>query len=147
MTDSEIGPDDTLDGDYGRLLERATEIYVKRVTSPRGIFTWTRAVSAGGSRERRKGGGVPKALLPLTRRYRRALVSPNAIHGAVSCWVALRVTCENARRWQMLDLVANACGVVGFFMLARRTDDKFWRTSGFVPAALNLGVLVLRLFT
>jgi hypothetical protein len=36
MTDSEIGPDDALDGDYGRLLERATGIYVKRVTSPTG---------------------------------------------------------------------------------------------------------------
>jgi hypothetical protein len=47
----------------------------------------------------------------------------------------------------VLDLVANAGGAVGLFMLALRTDDKFWRTSGFVLAALNFVVLVLRLFT
>ena len=46
----------------------------------------------------------------------------------------------------VLDLVASACGAVGFFMLARRTDDKFWRTSLSGLAALNLVVLVLRLF-
>jgi len=48
---------------------------------------------------------------------------------------------------QMLDLVALACGAVGLFMLALRTDDKFWRTSYFVCAALNIVVLVIRLFT
>jgi hypothetical protein len=37
VTHTEIGVDDTLDGDYGRLLERATEIYVKRVASPTGF--------------------------------------------------------------------------------------------------------------
>ena len=48
---------------------------------------------------------------------------------------------------QMLDLVANACAAVSLFMLALRSDDKFWRTSGFVLAALNLVVLILRVFT
>ena len=47
----------------------------------------------------------------------------------------------------MLDLVANACGAVAFFMLALKTVDKFGRTSLFVLAALNLVVLGLRLFT
>ena len=32
VTNTEIGPDDTLDGDYGRLLERAIDAYVKRHT-------------------------------------------------------------------------------------------------------------------
>jgi hypothetical protein len=48
----------------------------------------------------------------------------------------------------LLDLIANVCGAVAFFGLGLRgTDDKFWRTSYFVLAALNLVVLVLRLFT
>ena len=34
---TEIGPDDTLDGDYGRLLAGATAIYAKRVASPTGF--------------------------------------------------------------------------------------------------------------
>jgi hypothetical protein len=37
VTNTEIGPDDTLDGDYGRLLERAIESYVKRDSSPTGF--------------------------------------------------------------------------------------------------------------
>lgn len=39
VTHTEITPDDTLDGDYGRLLEEATAIYAKRVTSPTGFDT------------------------------------------------------------------------------------------------------------
>jgi hypothetical protein len=44
-------------------------------------------------------------------------------------------------------VIALACGAVAFFMLALRADDKFWRTSWFVVAAMNLVVLALRLFT
>jgi hypothetical protein len=47
---------------------------------------------------------------------------------------------------QRLGLVALACGAIAFFLLALRTDDKFWRISRFVLAALNLAVLVLRLY-
>ena len=36
---------------------------------------------------------------------------------------------------------------VGLFLLARKTEDKVGRTSMFVLAALNLVVLLLRLFT
>ena len=46
----------------------------------------------------------------------------------------------------MLDLVANACGAVSFFMLALTIHDKFGRTLLFVLAGLNLVVLVFRLF-
>jgi cell division protein FtsW (lipid II flippase) len=46
-----------------------------------------------------------------------------------------------------MQLVALACGAVGLFGLALRTDDKFWRTSYFVLAALNVVVLVIRFFT
>ena len=46
-----------------------------------------------------------------------------------------------------MQLVALACGAIGFFGLALRTDDKFWRTSHLVLAALNVVVLVIRLFT
>jgi hypothetical protein len=48
---------------------------------------------------------------------------------------------------RVLDLVALACGAVGLFMLALRTDNKFCRSLYFVLAALNVVVLVLRLFT
>jgi site-specific DNA recombinase len=37
VTHTEIGVDDTLDGEYCLLLERATEFYVKRVASPTGF--------------------------------------------------------------------------------------------------------------
>ena len=40
--------------------------------------------------------------------------------------------------------LALVCGAVGLFGLALKTDDKFWRTSLFVVAALNVVVLVLR---
>jgi len=39
VINTEIGPDDTLDGDYGRLLEQATAIYVKWDSSPTGFAT------------------------------------------------------------------------------------------------------------
>jgi hypothetical protein len=45
-----------------------------------------------------------------------------------------------------LRLAANALGAVGLFMLALKTQDKFWRTTGFVLAALNLLVVLARLF-
>ena len=45
-----------------------------------------------------------------------------------------------------LQLVALACGAVGLFGLATRTDDRFWRTTFFVVAALNVVVMVILLF-
>jgi hypothetical protein len=47
----------------------------------------------------------------------------------------------------MLDLFGFACGAVGLFGLARKTEDKFGRTMMFVLAALNLVFLLLGLFT
>jgi len=40
-----IGPEDTFDGDYGRLLDRAYEKRVKVGTSPTGVVPeWSRAI-------------------------------------------------------------------------------------------------------
>ena len=47
----------------------------------------------------------------------------------------------------MLDLFGFACGAVGLFLLARKTEDKFGRILMFVLAALNLVFLLLGLFT
>ena len=46
----------------------------------------------------------------------------------------------------VLGLVANACGAVGLFVLALKSTDRFWRITGFVLAALNVMVAVLRFF-
>jgi hypothetical protein len=47
----------------------------------------------------------------------------------------------------MLGLFGNACGAVGLFLLARKTEDKLGRTLMFVLSALNLIVLLVDLFT
>ena len=47
----------------------------------------------------------------------------------------------------MLDLFGFACGAVGLFLLARKTEDKVGRPLMFVLAALNLVCLLLGLFT
>ena len=46
----------------------------------------------------------------------------------------------------MLDRFGFACGAVGLFLLARKTEDKFGRTLMFVLAALNLVFLLLGVF-
>ncbi len=43
-------------------------------------------------------------------------------------------------------LLGLACGVVGLVILALKTDDKLWRIAGLCIAALQLVLLLLRLF-
>ena len=47
----------------------------------------------------------------------------------------------------MLDLFGFACGAVGLFLLARKTEDRIGRTLMFVFAAMNLVLLLLGLST
>ena len=47
----------------------------------------------------------------------------------------------------MLDLFGFACGAVGLFGLACKTEDRIGRILMFVLAALNLVFLLLGLFT
>jgi len=46
-----------------------------------------------------------------------------------------------------LDLFGFACGAVGLFLLARKTEDKIGRSSMFVLSAFNLVLFLLGLFT
>lgn len=45
----------------------------------------------------------------------------------------------------VLGLVAHACSAVAPFVLALKSTDRFWRIAGFVLAAMNVLVAVLRL--